>query len=226
MNIKRKSRWGMRFLISVAGLIICALGVVLSTKAALGTAPFTSFSFVISLIGTRTLGFYMTTFYLLYLSLQLVLLRREFQPIAILQLPASTIMGWFVDLWNYLFRNMDVVSYPGKMALLLLGVVVMSLGVAVYVEPDMMPLPVDGLIVVIARKLKMPFGRVKLIHDVTVVSLTAILSLTLLGGIQGIREGTVISALLLGRVITAIKTRISPPIQRLCYYQETVTEEN
>jgi len=225
MSVK-KSRWGMRFLVSVAGLIICALGVVLSTKAALGTAPFTSFSFVISLIGTRTLGFYMTTFYLVYLLLQVVLLGREFQPIAVLQLPASTIMGWFVDLWNYLFRNIEATSYPGQMALLLIGIVVMSLGVAVYVEPDMMPLPVDGLIVVIARKLKAPFGRVKFIHDVTVVSMTVILSFVLLGEVHGVREGTVITALLLGKVITAIKNRLSPAIQRLCYREETVTESN
>ena len=58
----------------------------------------------------------------------------------------------------------------------------------------------EGIVNAVALRWKLDFGRVKTIFDTSLVVLAALLSSTQLGSIEGIREGTLVSALITGSI--------------------------
>ena len=64
----------------------------------------------------------------------------------------------------------------------------------------MLMLPGEGIVYAVSRYFHIEFGKVKTANDVSLVSLAAVISLVYLGGIEGIREGTLISALITGTI--------------------------
>jgi uncharacterized membrane protein YczE len=66
--------------------------------------------------------------------------------------------------------------------------------------------PGKGLVKAIAEKTHRRFGIVKVHFDPTLVLSTARISLAAFGSIRGLREGTVISAILAGYIILAFST--------------------
>lgn len=62
-------------------------------------------------------------------------------------------------------------------------------------------LPGDGAVVAIAEVLKKDFGKVKPFFDLTIVSMGVILSLYYLGHLEGVREGTIFAAIIVGFII-------------------------
>ena len=64
--------------------------------------------------------------------------------------------------------------------------------------------PGDAAVQVIAYVSKIRFSRCKVIWDVSLMSLAALVSLLVLGGLYQVREGTIISALLVGPMVRLI----------------------
>ena len=65
---------------------------------------------------------------------------------------------------------------------------------------NVLMLPGEGIVYAVSRCFHIEFGKVKAANDVSLVSLAAVISLAYLGGIEGIREGTLISALITGTI--------------------------
>jgi len=113
--------------------------------------------------------------------------------------------GFFVDLCMYLTSWLDPTGYVEQWAWLLVSVVALALGVYIEMQPRLTFLPADGIGFTIYTVLQnIPYGRIKTIFDTTMVSLAVVASLTLLGGLYGVREGTVFSALTVGLMIRGI----------------------
>lgn len=87
---------------------------------------------------------------------------------------------------------------------ILISIVVVALGVYVEVLPRLTYIPGDGLVVVLSRKTGWAFGRLKMIFDWSQVGLAALVSLIFLGGLYGVREGTVAAAFGVGLTVQAI----------------------
>ena len=118
-----------RYLIFLVGLFINALGVSFITKAALGTSPISSIPYTLSLGFTPTLGQFTIFFSLLLVVIQILLLRRKYQKIQLLQIPGSILFGYFIDLTMVWLSGLNPHSYPVKMAALLVGCVILGFGV-------------------------------------------------------------------------------------------------
>lgn len=58
---------------------------------------------------------------------------------------------------------------------------------------------------VISEKLGAEFGNIKILFDWTLVSIGIVISLFAFGSIEGVREGTVISAFLVGYFIKLLR---------------------
>ena len=210
-------RWFFRIVFSVLGLSFCALGMSLSAKAALGTTTFASLAFVLDLLLVPTMGTFITILSIFYIFLQMCILRKEFKPIAFLQFVGSFLSGWFVDMWNFLLGWLVLSNYAARLLGLIVGLFVLGFGIALSVEADLMAVPVDAFTSVVARKRGTTFGRVKRVHDIIYISCTCILSLSTLGGLYGAREGTLLSALFLGRIADLYKPFVSPTLHKLCF---------
>lgn len=88
----------------------------------------------------------------------------------------------------------------GQVLMLLLGCVFLGLGIAFEVIPNVLILPGEGLVRVIAGLTGWRFGRVKTGFDMSIVASAVVVSVAVTGHVLGIREGTVIAALIVGSI--------------------------
>ena len=98
------------------------------------------------------------------------------------------------------FVILDTGVYLQKVLLLLAGCAALGLGVALEVVPDVLILPGEGLVRAISRRKGWDFGLVKTCFDLSLVLAAILLSVLSLGHVEGIREGTVAAAFLVGGI--------------------------
>lgn len=111
----------------------------------------------------------------------------------------------FIDFTLMLVSFLNPADYVSQMILLLTSCVVMAFGVLLEVKTEVVYLPGDGFIVAISKVLKKEFGKVKPYCDVSFVITATILSFVFLGYLAGVREGTVISAVIIGPIVRILK---------------------
>ena len=83
------------------------------------------------------------------------------------------------------------------------------------IKTEVVYLPPDGAIVAISKILKKEFGKVKPFVDTTLVIISVSLSFIFLGYLTGVREGTVISALIIGPLVRILKKYLEKYIDAL-----------
>ena len=191
-------RYGM----FIAGVIFSALGISLITKAGLGTSPITSLAFVLTFIFPHTLGTFTMMVNSVMFIIQVILLGKAFQKIQLLQLPAEKDGGEMTEggVEKPPVSGKQTGGYVGQVLMLLLGCVFLGLGIAFEVIPNVLILPGEGLVRVIAGLTGWRFGRVKTGFDMSIVASAVVVSVAVTGHVLGIREGTVIAALIVGSI--------------------------
>lgn len=203
-----------RTLLFLLGVFFVAFGIALSVRADLGTAPIASFPTVLSFATPISVGTYIMILNLIFVGLQIAVLRRKFRPLQFIQIPLSIAFGLFVDLSMYLTRWVNPTHYVEQWAWIIASVLLLAFGVYVEMQARLTYLPANGIVFALYTVLQnIPYGTIKIIFDTVLVALSVISSLMLLGGLYGVREGTVFAALTVGLVlrgISAIHNRLSP----------------
>ena len=187
----------IRMLMYLVGVAILALGMSLQTASGLGVAALTCFATTLSMLTGKTLGFWIAA---TYIAAQLAILRREFQPRILLELCFSTLIGGFTDFFMAV-NPLHPAALPAQVATMLLSLAVTAFGVSLVVNMGVVPNAPDGLVQVIAEKLKRRFGDVKVVFDCSHVAASLALSLVFMHNLGGFGVTTAISALFLGHVI-------------------------
>lgn len=200
---------GRRLLSYLAGLLVLAFGVVLSALSGLGISPINSMPYVFSQILGWSLGSCVLLVYAVFIVAQVILEKRPFRLADISQLLVSALFGAFVDMAKAVLDEGGDWSYPIRAALLLASILLSALGVSMYVGADIVNMPADGFVkVVVSRRKDWQFGQVKQVLDCSAVLISAGSSLAFLGNIKGIREGTLLTALLLGRLMRCMQKHL------------------
>ena len=196
-----------RYVLFIASLFFIGLGIAFSKQACLGISPVSSVANVLSIkFPFFSLGSWLITTNLLLLLGQIVILRRDFKMLQLLQIPLSFLFGYFTDFWLLIIKYIPNDTYIVKLALLLVGIFFIGFGVALGVIADIIMNSPEAFIKVLAQKLKKDFSIMKVIFDVCWVGLAVVLSLAFFSGkLEGIREGTVITAVLVGFVVKFIR---------------------
>lgn len=201
-----------RYIIFFIGLFINSLGVSLITKADLGTSPISSIPYVLSLHFPFTLGQFTIIFSLLLILLQLLILRRNFKLEHILQIPISALFGYFIDLTMALLTFIRPTAYVTAATTLLAGCAVLGFGVYLEVAANVAMLPGESFVRAVSSTWDTDFGITKVIFDVSMTVIAAALSVYFVRHLDGVREGTVIAALLVGflarlfgRMVSAVR---------------------
>ena len=198
-----------RYLIFLVGLFVNSLGVSLITKANLGTSPISSIPYVLSLNFPFTLGNFTIFFSIFLIVLQLIILRKNFKLEHILQIPVSIIFGYFIDLTMILFSWVNPEAYIMKIVYLLIGCLILGVGVYMEVLADVVMLPGESFVRAIVLTWKTNFGTTKICFDVSMSVIAAVLSFVFAGRLDGVREGTVIAALLVGFIARLIGKKLA-----------------
>ena len=213
-----------RYLIFLVGLFVNSLGVSLITKANLGTSPISSIPYVLSLNFPFTLGNFTIFFSIFLIVLQLIILRKNFKLEHILQIPVSIIFGYFIDLTMILFSWVNPETYIMKIVYLLIGCLILGVGVYMEVLADVVMLPGESFVRAIVLTWKTNFGTTKICFDVSMSVIAVVLSFVFAGRLAGVREGTVIAALLVGFIARLIGKKLV--FLKDMIFPESVSAEN
>lgn len=190
-----------RLALLAAGLFLIAFGVALSTKSGLGVSPSASIPYVLCRVTPFSMGQWTTIINLLMVAVQIVLLRRDYNPVQLLQIAVVFLFGSFTDLTIAMVAGLTVDAYPLRLILCIVSCMVMALGLYLEVKANLITMSSEGAINAVVKIFHTDFGKTKMGLDCTLVAIGCILSLVFLHGIQGVREGTVIAALLVGMCV-------------------------
>lgn len=198
MNTKDIAR---RYGISTLGLALIAFGVALSIKSNLGIAPPSCPPTLFGIHWTAlSIGTFVWMFNALFIIGQALILRSRFKLEDLLQIPAIVLFGYLCDagIWAINALEAPATSYWAQLLLSLAAVVVTAIGIRIEVVGNGWMLSGDKFLSVIEGETKVRFSTLKIIFDVTMVALTAILSWIWFhnpggnGETMVIREGTLI----------------------------------
>ena len=124
-----------RYALFVTSLFFSALGVAFTKTGGLGVSPVSSVANVLSL---RFPGVSMGQWLILWSAVlilgQILVLRRRYQPIQLLQLPMAVLFGWFTDFGMWLISWFTADTYPMRVLMVVIGTIVLGFGVSA-VEP-------------------------------------------------------------------------------------------
>ena len=133
MNQEFVLRWAKRLLVYLAGLFCMALGV----------SPVTCLANVVYQItltlpgGGIDLGICTTAVYCLYILAELLILRRQFKPVMLLQIVASFLFGGLVSVATSVMAFLPAPEgYPMRLVFLLISIPLVALGVMLYLAPN------------------------------------------------------------------------------------------
>ena len=179
---------------------------------------------VLSLNFLFTLGNFTIFFSIFLIVLQLIILRKNFKLEHILQIPVSIIFGYFIDLTMILFSWVNPEAYIMKIVYLLMGCLILGVGVYMEVLADVVMLPGESFVRAIVLTWKTNFGITKICFDVSMSVIAAVLSFVFAGRLAGVREGTVIAALLVGFIARLIGKKLV--FLKDMIFPESVSAEN
>lgn len=199
-----------RCLLLVAGLFIMAFGVAFSIKAGLGTSPISSLPYVLSLFTPLTVGTATIAMHVTLILLQILLLRRRYDPVQLLQLPVALVFGFVTDFSLWVLQGITASNYAMQWVLCLAGILLVGVSVSFEVTASLVTLAGEGMVLAVCKVFPVSFGNVKIGFDVTLVVIASVLSFLFLGGLYGVREGTVAAAFCVG----LIARQVNRPMRR------------
>ena len=188
-----------RFIVFVVGMNVLAIGIILNTKSLLGVGSINTLPYALANILSVSLGTMTTMVYLVFIIIQLILLKR-FDLQVIIQLPFSFIFGYLIDFYD-LFFSYEPTAFYMRIVILIIAIVLTALGAFLMVLGDIVLNPADGLVHTIGKVTNKDFGFVKNIADLVFIVLTVVICLVTKGYILGIGIGTVVSAIFIGRFV-------------------------
>lgn len=198
-----------------AGILINSFGIVLITKGALGTSQISSIPYVLSLqLPSISFGMFSFIMNMVYIVLQALLLRRQFKPIQLLQIVVNVVFSASIDVFMSMLSFYAPQQLFTRVLSAIAGCIVLAFGISVEVAPDLIMVPGEGIVAAISKVSGRRFGSVKVVFDVTLILIAALLSWLFFGNIVGVGVGTLLSAVSVGQFVNLINRHV-PLLQHI-----------
>ena len=212
-----KQHLALRWCLLATGIVVMAAGIVIVTKSATGNTPISSTGYVLSVaFPSVSYGVFMFFWNLLLLLGQVIILRRRFQPLALLQIPISVLFSLSIDIFASLLSWFAPSNYAESLGMLALGILTLAAGVSFTVVANVAMNCGEALVAAITSKTGWNFGHTKVGFDISCVIIACTVSLVTMGNVTGVREGTVAAAVLTGFVVNffvRLMGGVRPPIK-------------
>jgi uncharacterized membrane protein YczE len=202
-----------------------AFGITFAINSNLGISPVNSLPFAISAVLGVRMGICVTAVLLFYMLLQIVLLRKEFKWINLTQIIIAIIFGLFVDGAIFVMGDFSFPTYAGQFVMLAISIALVAFGLPLYLDTNLMRMPIEALTYAIVYKLqRSSFHQIKVILDCILVLISVALTLSVLGEVVGVREGTVLSAIFVGKLIPFNRKILMWILRKLGLYEMIYSE--
>lgn len=191
------------YILFLIGLFIASMGVALSTKAGLGTSPVASVPYSISLLNhALTFGWWLNIWSVIQIVVQIALLRKKCKPMEItIQTILAFVYGYLTDFSCVLIRNVKADNYAVQFGLMILSCFVLGLGIWIQFKGGVAMLPGEAMNRAISDITGKRYENIKIFFDVLYIVVSAVICFLFIGRLEGVREGSIISALLIGNII-------------------------
>ncbi|MDE5778414.1 MAG: YitT family protein [Lachnospiraceae bacterium] len=209
-----KAEIAKRYLLFIISLFFAAMGVAFTKHGELGVSPISSVANVMSCrFDSLSLGTWLIIWNCVLIAGQIAILGKKFQMIQLLQVPLSFLFGWFTDFGMWLVSFLPANSYPVRLIVVVVGIVILGFGISLSVIANVIMNSGEAFVKAISDTLHKEFGNVKIAFDIICVILAITLSVVFFHfSIVGTREGTIISALLTGIVVKFFSNILSQPL--------------
>ena len=218
-NEKRGARELVRRYVSFAvALFVIAFGTCLSIRANLGSSPISAPPYVLSLVpgAPLTMGQFTICMHIFFILSQIILLRKNYQKIQLLQIVVSFVFGAYTDLCMWLTGFMQIFSdtllgYALRFLELLLGGAILAYGISMEVHCDVLMLAGEGFPLAISKVVKKDFGKVKMCSDTGLVCVGILFMYIFFGhwDWKMVGLGTLVSMFYVGAVVRVVAPHFS-----------------
>lgn len=206
----------LRLVVYLLGVAILAFGAVLAINSRLGVSPVNLIQISISHGTGLNLGVASFVFFSICIVGQIVLYKKEFKPIQFLQILFAILFGHFLSFFNETIQ-LEGLSMFIRIVLCFISIILIGIGIFLTVTPKLVPLAPDGMAQAVAVKMKADFGKGKIIFDIVIVLVSAILLFISSSGFHDIGIGTVLSMLLVGKVVIEINRFFKEKLEKILF---------
>ena len=196
------SELARRFLVFALGLVFMGFGVACLIKSSLGVSPISSLPYTFALIiPSVTVGCWTAIMNLLMIFIQPVLKKGLDKRMLVLQCGMTVVFGYFIDLSLECMAPLVLESYYAKIGMLLAGCSIMAFGTYFGIFSRVTLLPMDSFLQILAERIGRRYTSVRVVSDLCMTTVAAVLCLIFVGELKAVREGTLITAFLCGTEI-------------------------
>lgn len=204
----RREHLVQRYLWFVLGVSINSFAIALIAKSDLGVGAISCVAYVLAEATGLSFGAFTFIVNMLFIVAQVALLRRDFRPIQFLQVVVNIVFSSLIDVSSALLTALALPNVAAQAAALLIGCALLALGIAIEVAPNVILVPGEGIVRAINAVTQKPFGSCKAAFDTSLVVIALALSLLLLGRVAGVGVGTVVSAVIVGRIVNVLNRHL------------------
>ena len=204
-----------RYTLFIIGLFLSGMGVAFTKHGGLGVSPISSIPNIVSIkFDFLTMGTWLIIWNCILIAGQIVILRKKFQPIQLLQVPLSFLFGYFTDFGLWCVAGVPTDVYAVRLMMVILGTATLGFGIALTVIANVIMNSGEAFVKVVADTIHKDFGNVKIVFDILNVTTAIILSLIFFNfEIKGAREGTVSAALFTGVAVKYFTKLMRKPLE-------------
>lgn len=212
------------------GLFIMTIGIALSVKSNLGVSPVSSIPYTMTCVWGIEMGKATIIFHAVLVLIQILILRKRFKPINLLQVVVGIVFGYFTTFCNYLASFLPSTdNIAMRIVLMLVSTVFIAVGIFFYLPANLIPLAGEGVMQAVSDVTKIEFSKVKIGFDCSMVIISVITCLICIHSLGSVGVGTVIAAFLvgfnLGRVNKAFGAKRDKLLGRRTYTEDEVLRE-
>ena len=202
----------MKYVLFVAGILILTLGISLTIQSELGTSPFDALLVGLSQHVGLSVGSWEVILAFLLIGCNSLLKQQKPE---LLGLITAFITGVGIDIWLYVsdFLITPEVWYT-KLMTFVIGLVIISIGTAIYLQTNFAPIPIDRLTLILHELTRTP-----LFISRTFIYLVFLILAFLLSGPIGI--GTLLTVCFAGLLLQFIMGHTKKIIDRILTDMDT-----
>ena len=210
----------------LVSLYLMTLGVVLCIRSDLGCGVNSSLPFSLSIASEQglapslTIGEYTIIQNIIFVTLQIVILSRNFEIVQLFQLLIGWVFGRLMDLNMFLTVGLVCEGLLECAIVQIVGCTIMAVGIAFEVRCGSVTMPGEGLPVAISQVTGKPFPTIKIYTDVLLVVISVASCYLFFGAWQWnvVGAGTLFAMIYAGVVVKLVGSHIKW-FDRLLKYQ-------
>ncbi len=188
--------------------ITSAFGASLAIKANVGVSSFNSMNVAISNAAEVKIGTITIVVNLLFLLIYMKLTEMKKKKTYIIQFLTIIMFGAVINIFTYnLLAAVNTTDYSIRIALISIGTIISGLSIGLIVHYDVITLPVEGCCLELSKISTHSFSRYRYFVDFISVIISILISVSFRLPLF-VREGTIISMLLLTASMTLIQSRV------------------